>query len=95
MHMMLRHPEPLDLVIGTGHSYSVRDFLDAAFAVVDLDWEQYVEIDPRFYRPAEVDFLQADSSKAKSTIGWEPEITFEALVREMVEADLTASGVSV
>jgi GDPmannose 4,6-dehydratase len=95
MHMMLRHPEPLDLVIGTGHSYSVRDFLDVAFAVVDLDWEQYVEIDPRFYRPAEVDFLQADASKAKVTIGWEPEISFEVLVREMVEADLKASGVSV
>ena len=95
MHMMLRHPEPLDLVIGTGHSYSVREFLDIAFAVVDLDWEQYVEIDPRFYRPAEVDFLQADASKAKATIGWEPEITFEVLVREMVEADLKASGVSV
>ena len=94
MHMMLRHPEPLDLVIGTGHSYSVREFLDVAFAVVDLDWEQYVEIDPRFYRPAEVDFLQADASKAKATIGWEPEITFEVLVREMVEADLKASGVS-
>ena len=62
--------------------------------MVDLDWEQYVEIDPRFYRPAEVDFLQADISKAKATIGWEPEITFEVLVREMVEADLKASGVS-
>jgi GDPmannose 4,6-dehydratase len=94
MHMMLRHPEPLDLVVGTGHSYSVRDFLDAAFAVVDLDWEQYVEIDPKFYRPAEVDYLQADATKAKATIGWEPEITFEELVREMVEADLGASGVS-
>jgi GDPmannose 4,6-dehydratase len=94
MHMMLAHPEPLDLVVGTGHSYSVRDFLDAAFAVVDLDWEEYVEIDPRFYRPAEVDFLQADITKAKSTIGWEPQISFEELVREMVEADLAASGVS-
>jgi GDPmannose 4,6-dehydratase len=94
MHMMLQHSEPLDLVVGTGHSYSVRDFLDAAFAVVDLDWEQYVEIDPRFYRPAEVDYLQADITKAKATIGWEPEIAFEELVTEMVEADLVASGVS-
>jgi GDPmannose 4,6-dehydratase len=94
MHMMLQYPEPLDLVVGTGHSYSVRDFLDAAFAVVDLDWEQYVEIDPRFYRPAEVDYLQADITKAKATIGWEPEITFEELVKEMVEADLDASGLS-
>jgi GDPmannose 4,6-dehydratase len=95
MHMMLQYPEPLDLVIGTGRSYSVRDFLDAAFAVVDLDWEAYVEIDPRFYRPAEVDFLQADFAKARATIGWEPKITFEELVTEMVEADLQASGVSV
>ncbi len=94
MHMMLQHSEPLDLVIGTGHSYSVRDFLDAAFAVVDLDWEQYVEIDPKFYRPAEVDFLQADITKATATIGWAPEIAFEELVTEMVEADLKASGVS-
>jgi GDPmannose 4,6-dehydratase len=94
MHMMLQYPEPLDVVIGTGHSYSVRDFLDAAFAVVDLDWEQYVEIDPKFYRPAEVDYLQADITKARATIGWEPQIAFEELVREMVEADLKASGVS-
>jgi GDPmannose 4,6-dehydratase len=94
MHMMLAHPQPLDLVIGTGRSHSVRDFLDAAFAVVDLDWEQYVEIDPRFYRPAEVDYLLADSSKARATIGWEPQVTFEELVREMVEADLKANGVS-
>ena len=94
MQMMLRHSEPLDLVIGTGQSHSVRDFLDAAFAVVDLDWEEYVEIDPRFYRPAEVDFLQADFTKAKAIIGWEPEITFDQLVTEMVEADLKASGVS-
>jgi GDPmannose 4,6-dehydratase len=94
MHTMLRHPEPLDLVVGTGQSHSVRDFLDASFAVVDLDWDQYVEIDPRFYRPAEVDYLQADITKAKSVIGWEPQTTFEELVKEMVEADLVASGVS-
>jgi GDPmannose 4,6-dehydratase len=94
MHMMLQHSEPLDLVIGTGQSHSVRDFLDAAFAVVDLDWEEFVEIDPRFYRPAEVDYLKADASKAKATIGWEPATSFEELVAEMVEADLTASGVS-
>ena len=95
MHLMLAHPEPHDLVVGTGRSHSVRDFLDAAFAVVDMDWEEYVEIDPRFYRPAEVDFLQADISKATATIGWTPETTFEELVTEMVQADLMASGVSV
>ncbi len=94
MHMILQHPEPFDLVIGTGQAHSVRDFLDAAFGVVDLDWEEYVEIDPRFYRPAEVDFLQADITQARNIIGWEPEIGFAELVREMVEADLKAGGVS-
>jgi GDPmannose 4,6-dehydratase len=94
MHAMLQHDEPLDLVIGTGESHSVRDFLDAAFAVVDLAWEDFVEIDPQFYRPAEVDHLQADASKALQTIGWRPEVTFDELVREMVEADLSAHGAS-
>lgn len=95
MHLMLQHPEPLDLVIGTGQSHSVRDFLDAAFAVVDLDWEEFVEIDPKFYRPAEVDYLQADISHAVEAIGWKPEISFAELVREMVETDLRAHGLSV
>ncbi len=95
MPMILRHPEPLDLVIGSGISHSVRDFLDTAFSVVDLDWNQYVEIDPNLYRPAEADFLQADITNARATIGWEPTITFEELVREMVEADLVASGMGV
>ena len=94
MHMMLQHPEPLDLVIGTGESHSVRDFLDAAFAVVNLDWEQYVEVDPKFYRPAEVDYLQADITKATETIGWKPEIGFEELVTEMVTGDLESHGLS-
>jgi GDPmannose 4,6-dehydratase len=94
MHAMMQHDEPLDLVIGTGESHSVRDFLDAAFAVVDLAWEDFVEIDPQFYRPAEVDHLQADASKALQTIGWQPEVTFDELVREMVEADLSAHGAS-
>jgi GDPmannose 4,6-dehydratase len=94
MHAMMQHDEPLDLVIGTGASHSVRDFLDAAFAVVDLAWEDFVEIDPQFYRPAEVDHLQADASKALQTIGWQPEVTFDELVREMVEADLSAHGAS-
>ena len=95
MHMMLQHPEPLDMVIGTGESHSVGEFLDAAFTVVDLDWHEYVEIDPKFYRPAEVDYLQADISKAWETIGWKPQIAFEDLVREMVLADLEAYGLSV
>lgn len=92
MHAMMQHDEPLDLVIGTGASHSVRDFLDAAFAVVDLPWQDFVEIDPQFYRPAEVDHLRADASKALQTIGWQPEVTFDELVREMVEADLSSHG---
>ena len=67
-------------------------FLDAAFGVVDLNWQDYVEIDPKFYRPAEVDFLQADITKLTETIGWAPEISFEQLVREMVEADIELYG---
>ncbi len=88
MHLMVTHDEPLDLVVGTGESHSVRDFLDAAFGVVGIDWEPFVEIDPRFYRPAEVDYLQADITKLTETLGWTPETTFADLVREMVESDL-------
>jgi len=88
MHMMVTHDEPLDLVVGTGEAHSVREFLDEAFGVVDLDWNDYVEIDPKFYRPAEVDFLQADITRLSSTLGWEPEISFSELVREMVLADV-------
>jgi GDPmannose 4,6-dehydratase len=95
MHMMVQHPEPLDLVIGSGESRSVRDLLDAAFGIVGLEWERYVVVDPRLYRPAEVDYLQADISKARQTIAWEPKTTFEELVREMVEFDMSANGLSV
>ena len=94
MHTIVQHDEPLDLVVGTGEAHSVRDFLDAAFGAVDLDWEQYVEIDPRFYRPTEVDFLQADITKVREVIGWEPKITFTELVEEMVSSDMAAYGLS-
>lgn len=90
MHLMLQIDDPIDLVVGTGEAHSVRDFLDAAFAVVDLDWEEYVEINPAFYRPAEVDFLQADASKAREVLGWAPQTSFVQLVEEMVRADLDA-----
>ena len=95
MQMMLQHTEPIDLVVGTGESHSVRDFLDAAFRCVDMDWERYVVIDPKFYRPAEVDFLQSDPSKAKETIGWEPKISFTEMVEDMVRSDMEAYGLSV
>ena len=93
MHLLLQHHEPLDVVIGTGESYSVRDFLDVAFAYVDLDWDDYVEIDPELFRPAEVDYLQADPTKAREEIGWVPEISFQQLVEEMLRADLAAHGI--
>jgi len=88
MHMMVNHDEPLDLVVGTGVAHSVREFLDAAFSVVSLDWHDFVEIDPKFYRPAEVDFLQADITQLTSLLGWVPETSFADLVREMVESDM-------
>jgi GDPmannose 4,6-dehydratase len=88
MWLMLQQDEADDYAIGTGETHSVREFVERAFAAADLDWREYVEIDPRYYRPAEVDALQADYSKAHSRLGWEPTVTFRELVRLMVEADL-------
>jgi GDPmannose 4,6-dehydratase len=85
---MLQQPEPDDYVIGTGHTCSVRDLCDVAFRYVDLDYREFVAQDPRFFRPAEVDLLVADPSKAAAQLGWKPQVTFEALVRMMVDADL-------
>jgi GDPmannose 4,6-dehydratase len=88
MWMMLQHDEPLDLVIATGESHTVREFAEKAFAHVGLDWQQYVEIDENYMRPSEVDELRGDASKAKKLLGWEPKVTFEELVRIMVDADV-------
>ena len=88
MWMMLQQPEPEDYVLATGRSHSVRELLEIAFAAVGLDWEKYVEIDPKLVRPAEVDFLCGDASRAREKLGWEPEVSFEELIRMMVEADL-------
>jgi GDPmannose 4,6-dehydratase len=88
MWLMLQAEQPDDYVIATGETHSVRDLLDEAFGCLDLDWQQYVEIDPRYYRPAEVDLLQGDYSKAKRLLGWEPRIKFKDLVRLMVDHDL-------
>ena len=88
MWRMLQQEEPGDYVIATGEMHSVRDFLDKAAARLDLDWQPYVEIDPRHFRPAEVDALCGDASKAKEQLGWEPTISFEEMVRIMVDADL-------
>jgi GDPmannose 4,6-dehydratase len=84
---MLQQDEPDDYVLATGETHSVEEFLDEAFGYAELDWRQYVKTDPRFFRPAEVDILQGDYSKAKEKLGWEPTVRFRELVRMMVDAD--------
>lgn len=88
MWRMLQRDEPEDFVVATGETHSVREFCRIAFAHVGLDYEQYVRVDPAFLRPAEVDQLRGDPSKARDVLGWEPSIDFEALVRLMVDADI-------
>jgi len=94
MWLMLQQDVPDDYVIGTGEPHSVREFLDEAFGYVGLKWEDYVRIDPRYFRPTEVDFLQADASKARDKLTWEPKVRFHELVRIMVDADLELAGLS-
>jgi GDPmannose 4,6-dehydratase len=84
---MLQADEPDDYILATGETHSVREFLDEAFGCVDLDWNEYVQIDPRYFRPAEVDELIGDYSKAKEKLGWEPTVRFQELVRMMVDHD--------
>jgi GDPmannose 4,6-dehydratase len=88
MWLMLQQDKPDDYVVGTGEAHSVREFVELAFATADLDWEKYVEIDPRYFRPAEVDYLCADIAKAREALDWAPTVTFTELVRLMVEADM-------
>jgi GDPmannose 4,6-dehydratase len=88
MWRMLQQDEPDDYVIGTGHTRSVRDLCEAAFSHVGLDYREYVKQDPRFFRPAEVDVLVADPSKAAEKLNWQPQVTFKRLVEMMVDADL-------
>ncbi|MBI5198066.1 MAG: GDP-mannose 4,6-dehydratase [Nitrospirae bacterium] len=90
MWLMLQQEEPDDYVIATGETHSVRELLDLAFGHLDLDWHKYVKIDPRYYRPTEVDLLIGDGSKAKRKLGWEPKVPFNELTVMMVEADLEA-----
>jgi GDPmannose 4,6-dehydratase len=87
MWLMLQQDKPDDYVIATGESYSVRDCLDVAFGTLGLDWREYVELDPRYRRPTEVDHLHGDASKARERLGWKPKITFKQLIQQMVEAD--------
>jgi GDPmannose 4,6-dehydratase len=92
MWLMLQQDEPDDYVVGTGEAHSVREFVELAFECADLDWKEYVGIDPHYYRPAEVDFLLADAGKAYQSMGWEPTVAFPELVRMMVQADLADIG---
>jgi len=92
MWHMLQHEVPDDFVIGTGIAPTMREFVQEAFSYVDLDWQEYVEIDPRYYRPAEVDYLQADAKKARQVLDWNPKITYKDLARIMIDADMQAAG---
>lgn len=92
MWKMLQHDEAGDFVIGTGEAHSVKEFLDEAFGYLNMDWGEYVRIDPRYFRPTEVDYLLADASRARNIIGWEPRVYFKDLVRIMVDADLELMG---
>ncbi len=88
MWLMLQQEQPDDYVIATGETHSIREFLDTAFGHVGMDWQKHVEIDARYYRPAEVDLLIGDPAKAKSKLGWEPKVKFGDLVKLMVDADI-------
>ncbi len=88
MWLMLQHNKPGDFVIATGEAYSVRDFVEHAFEFAGLDWRKHVEIDSAYFRPTEVDYLLGNSSKARSTFGWQPRTSFTELVRMMVDSDL-------
>jgi len=90
MWLMLQQSGPDDYVISTGETHSINELLDVAFCYVGLDWKKYVEIDPKLVRPAEVDYLCGDSSKARRILGWKPKVNFRQLVEMMVEADLNA-----
>ena len=88
MWLMLQQDTPDDYVIATGQTHSVREFLDEVFGVLEMDWQEYVEIDPRYYRPTEVDLLLGDAGKAKKILNWQPKVTFSGVARMMVEADM-------
>lgn len=92
MWRMMQQDEPRDYVIGTGETHSVRDFVEAAFGYAGLDWQEHVEVDPRYFRPTEVDALRADASRARDELGWQARVTFDDLVRIMVDADFEMVG---
>jgi GDPmannose 4,6-dehydratase len=87
MWLMLQQDQADDFVIATGETYSVREFLDEVFGLLKLDWTKYVSVDPRYFRPAEVDLLLGDAAKAKAKLGWQPKVNFKQLAKMMTEAD--------
>jgi GDPmannose 4,6-dehydratase len=92
MWLMLQQPTADDFVVATGESHSVREFVEVAFRYADLDWHEHVAVDPRHFRPSEVDYLLGDSTKARQALGWQPEVSFEALVRMMVDHDIAKAA---
>jgi GDPmannose 4,6-dehydratase len=90
MWLMLQQDEPDDYVVGTGSTHSVRELCEVAFDYLGLDWQDHVVVDPRFLRPADVDFLVADATKARTKLGWEPTVAFEELIQMMIDADMVA-----
>jgi len=94
MWRILQHDRGDDFVVGTGESHSVREFLEEAFAYAGLDWKEHVKIDPKYFRPTEVESLVADAAKAKKLLGWEPKVAFRDLIRIMVDADMEEAGLA-
>ncbi len=92
MWLILQQEKPSDYVIATGETHSVREFCQEAFGCIGLDWKDFVKIDPKYFRPAEVDVLLGDASKARRELGWSPKVTFKELAKLMVEADLESAG---
>jgi GDPmannose 4,6-dehydratase len=92
MHLILQQERPDDFVLGTGEVHSVKDFVEEAFSYVGLDWRQFVEVETRYMRPTEVDYLEADCSKAKTILSWAPSVSFKNLVRIMVDSDMETVG---
>jgi GDPmannose 4,6-dehydratase len=92
MWLMLQQAQPDDYVVATGETHSVREFLEEAFSYVGLRWQDYVKVDPKYFRPAEVDVLLGDPSKARTALGWSPRVAFKELVRLMVDADMEGGG---
>jgi GDPmannose 4,6-dehydratase len=92
MWLMLQQEKPDDYVVATGETHSVREFLEEAFSYAGLRWQDHVKVDPKYFRPAEVDVLQGDARKARAKLGWAPRVTFKELVRLMVDADMEGGG---